>query len=146
MLWRLSDPVIAFADRTLSALHAKVLKRGKHFKSMAPEARHELRIAVKKLRYAMDFLLPVYRDSKATKRFAKALSGLQEQLGRYNDMATTRKIVAGLGDDPAAQSQAAGAVIGWQAQGLAAAEPGLRKAWSDFTDTRPPWKGATTSD
>jgi len=146
VLWRLSDPVIAFADRTLSALHAKVLKRGKHFKSMAPEARHELRIAVKKLRYAMDFLLPVYRDSKTTKRFAKALSRLQEQLGRYNDMATTRKIVAGFGDNPAAHSQAAGAVIGWQAQGLAAAEPGLRKAWSDFAEARPPWKGATTPD
>ena len=145
ILWRLSDPTLGFADRTLSGLHAKVLKRGKHFKSMAPEARHELRITVKKLRYAMDFLLPLYRSDKALKRFVSALAALQDELGRYNDMATTRKIVAGFGDDPAVRSQAAGAVVGWQAQGLAAAEPSLRAAWRAFTEARPPWKGASLS-
>ena len=68
-----------------------------------------------------DFLGPLYRGRKIAKRFTASLADLQEELGRYNDMATTRKIVASFADDPAGRSQAAGAVLGWQAQGLARA-------------------------
>src|SRR5690606_19504342 len=110
------DPTIAFADRTLAGLHAKVLKRGRHFAEMTTEERHELRIALKKFRYAADFLLPLYGSRKQVRRFADALEDLQEELGRYNDMATTRTIMAGFAAEPAGRSPAAGAVIGWQAQ------------------------------
>src|SRR5271166_473245 len=58
-LGELAEPAIAFAQRTLSAQYAKVLKRGRHLKSMNPEQRHRLRLAVKKLRYGTDFLLPL---------------------------------------------------------------------------------------
>lgn len=138
-LGTLGDPAIAFAHRTLAALHAKVLKRGRRFDAMTPEARHRLRIAVKKFRYATDFLMPVCGSRKAAKRFAAELAHLQEELGRYNDMATTRTIVSGLARDPAGRSPAAGAVIGWQANGLAGAEPRLRSAWKAFRKARAPW-------
>jgi triphosphatase len=138
-LGALGEPAIRFADRTLDGLRAKVLKRGRHFKSMTPGERHKLRLAVKKLRYASDFLMPLYGGCKAAKRFVSRLADLQEELGRYNDMATTRDFVARLGEDPAGRSEAAGAVIGWQAQGLASAEPRLRAAWRAFGETRPPW-------
>ncbi len=111
---------------------------------MAPDERHKLRIAVKKLRYASDFLGPLYQGRKIAKRFAGSLDDLQEELGRYNDMATTRKIVASFADDPAGRSQAAGAVLGWQAQGLALAEPRLRSAWRTFGESRPPWREGAT--
>jgi inorganic triphosphatase YgiF len=142
----LGDPVIGFAHRTLAALHAKVLKRGRRFDGMTPEARHKLRIAVKKLRYATDFLLPLYGARKPAKRFAAALAHLQEELGRYNDMATTRTIVDGFSGDAAGRSPAAGAVIGWQANGIALAEPGLRSAWRDFRKTPGPWPDAAGSE
>jgi len=135
----LAAPASAFAAQSLAALHAKVLKRGKHFKDMAPEARHRLRIAVKKLRYASDFLAPMLGDARALRRYLAALAALQSRLGRYNDMATTARIVAELGAEPAAPSEAAGAVVGWQAHGLAAAEPQLRDAWDRFRRVRPPW-------
>lgn len=138
----LGDPAIGFAGRTLAELYLKVLKRGRHFNGMTPEERHRLRIAVKKLRYATDFLLPLYGSRKPAKRFAAELAHLQEELGRYNDMATTRTIVSGFAGDPAGRSPAAGAVIGWQAQALAAAEPGLRSAWKAFRKARPPWPAA----
>ena len=143
-LGALGDPAVAFADHTLARLHAKVMKRGRHFKSMTPEERHQFRIAVKKLRYASDFLMPIYGRGKAVKRFTGHLVALQDELGRYNDMATTRALVASLGDGPAGRSQAAGAVIGWQAQGLASAEPRLRSAWRDFCELRPPWAESAT--
>jgi CHAD domain-containing protein len=109
---------------------------------MAPEARHRLRIAVKKLRYATDFLAPILGESKALKRYLARVATLQDQLGRYNDMATTERLVAGFASHPAGRSQAAGAVIGWQAQGLATAEPQLRDAWRRFRDCDPPWREA----
>lgn len=137
----LGDPAIDFAGRMLAELHAKVLKRGRHFNRMTPEERHRLRIAVKKLRYATDFLMPLYGSRKSAKRFASELGRLQEELGRCNDMATTRSIVSDFAGDPAGRSPAAGAVIGWQAQALAAAEPRLRAAWRAFREVRPPWNG-----
>jgi inorganic triphosphatase YgiF len=141
-LGALGHPAIDFADRTLAELHAKVLKRGRHFNAMPPEERHKLRIAVKKLRYATDFLMPLYGSRKSARRFASELADLQEELGRYNDMATTRTIVAGFAVEPAGRSPAAGAVIGWQAQGLAGAEPRLRSAWRAFREARAPWPDA----
>ena len=44
----------------LSEQHAKVFKRGRRFKSLPPEERHRVRLAIKKLRYVADFLLPLY--------------------------------------------------------------------------------------
>jgi triphosphatase len=106
---------------------------------MKPDERHKLRIAVKKLRYATDFLMPLYGARKPVKRFAAALAHLQEELGRYNDMANTRAIVASFAAEAAGRSPAAGAVIGWQANGLAGAEPRLRSAWRAFRKARAPW-------
>ncbi len=136
----LAAPAAVFARRTLALLHARVLKRGRRFRSMKPEARHVLRIAVKKLRYATDFLGPMLGDGKTFRRYYGALAELQDQLGRYNDMATTERLVAGFASHPAGRSQAAGAVVGWQAQGLASAEPQLREAWRRFRDCDPPWR------
>jgi triphosphatase len=51
----LLEPAPAFAGRVLTRLHGKALKRGAHFRQLRPEARHKLRIALKKLRYATEF-------------------------------------------------------------------------------------------
>ncbi|QEP42678.1 CHAD domain-containing protein [Ectothiorhodospiraceae bacterium BW-2] len=45
---------------------------------------HELRIQCKKLRYLMEFALPFY-DPKAVNQLIKALKGLQDVLGKFND-------------------------------------------------------------
>jgi inorganic triphosphatase YgiF len=45
-LGQLAEPTTNFAHRMLSAQHAKVLKRGKGFKSQTAEERHNLRLAV----------------------------------------------------------------------------------------------------
>src|SRR5262245_53801171 len=95
-LRQLAEPTINFASRILSGQHAKVLKRGRHFKSLTPEERHRLRIAVKKLRYNTDFLLPLYGQRKSVKRFSDRLVGLQDELGSYTVIATTASLLGGL--------------------------------------------------
>jgi triphosphatase len=138
-LGQLAGPATDFARQLLSAQHAKVLKRGRHFKSLEPEERHRLRLAVKKLRYIAEFLLPLSGPRKAAKRFADKLADFQEELGAYNDMAVTAKLLAGLGTASLQGGQAAAAITGWQAHAMVDGEPRLRRAWSDFAKAKAPW-------
>jgi triphosphatase len=138
-LGQLSEPAVNFAHRILSERHAKVLKRGRHFKSLSAEKRHRLRLALKKLRYVADFLLPLYGERKSARRFSTRLADLQEELGISNDMATTASLLAGLGTESAQSSTAVAAITGWQAHAIASAEARLRNAWCDFAKVEPPW-------
>ena len=54
---------------------------------------------MKKLRYVADFLLPLCTDGKAAKPFTTRLSELQDELGAFNDMATTGALLADLVTD-----------------------------------------------
>jgi triphosphatase len=129
--------------RALAKQHDRVLKRGRHFKRLPLEGRHELRLAVKKLRYTADFFLPLLGEDGAARRYARRLSRLQERLGRYNDAGTTRHLMAELALDamPAPAREAVGAVLGWQACRLASAETEVRAAWRDFRAAARPWAG-----
>src|SRR5262249_15628598 len=98
-LSELAGPAIDFAVRALAKQHDRVLKRGRHFRRLPLEARHELRLPVKKLRYTADFFLPLFAEDRGAKRYARRLSRLQERLGRYNDAATTRHLLAELASD-----------------------------------------------
>lgn len=135
----LAEPAFGFAQRILSVHHAKVLKRGRHFSSLTAEKRHRLRLAVKKLRYVSDFLLPLCTDRKLAKQFTSRLADLQEELGAFNDMATTGSLLASLVAVSAEGGAAAAAIAGWQAHAMVGAEERLRDAWRNFAKTRPPW-------
>lgn len=137
-LAQLAEPATNFAQRILSAQHAKMLKRGRRFKSHSTEERHRVRLAAKKLRYVADFLLPLYGERKSAKRFSGKLAELQQQLGIYNDMATTASLLADIGTE-AGSGTAAAAIAGWQAHAMIGVEPRLNKAWSEFVKTKVPW-------
>ena len=141
-LGQLAQPAIDFAATVLQARQAKVQKRGRHFKSLTPERRHRLRLALKKLRYSVDFLLPLYGERKAAKKYARRLAALQQELGAYNDMATTAGLLAELGTDSTDGAIAAAAITGWQAHAMDGVEAPLRKAWRGFVDTAPPWSSS----
>ncbi|MBV9152490.1 MAG: CHAD domain-containing protein, partial [Alphaproteobacteria bacterium] len=102
-------PLPDFAEARLDRLWRKVRGGGREIASLDEEARHRLRIEVKKLRYAVEFLAGLYRSAALTqKRFATALEGMQESLGHLNDIATGRELLARLGladgKDEAAQA------------------------------------------
>jgi len=139
ILGQLAEPTTSFARRMLSAQHAKVLKRGKHFKSQDAEERHRLRLAVKKLRYVVEFLLPLYDLGKPARRYSQKLAELQEELGSFNDMATTAALLSGLGSECLEGQAAQAAIAGWQAHAMVGSERRLRHAWSDFSKTKTPW-------
>ena len=138
-LGQLAEPAVNFARRTLSDQHARLLKRGRHFKSLTAEELHRLRLAAKKLRYVADFLLPLYGDRKSAKRFSRKLANLQEELGFYNDTAITASLLEGLGAESSDSHTAAAAIVGWQAHASVGVKARLRNAWRDFTKIEAPW-------
>ncbi|AWM02053.1 CYTH and CHAD domain-containing protein [Bradyrhizobium amphicarpaeae] len=137
-LGRLAEPAVNFAQRILSEQHAKVLKRGRRFKSLTMDELHRVRLATKRLRYLSEFLLPLFADRKSARKFARRLAGLQEELGAFNDMAVTASLLDGLGAEPDG-AIAAAAIAGWQARASIGVRPALQGTWRDFTAARVPW-------
>ena len=138
-LAQLAEPAINFARNILSSQHTKVLKRGRRFKSLPTEDRHRVRLAAKKLRYVADFLLPLCGHGKSAKRFSRRLADLQQELGIYNDMATTTSLLADVDAGSTGSGMAAAAIAGWQAHAMVGVEARLLKAWSGFTGAKVPW-------
>src|SRR5436305_349687 len=96
---RREEAVEEFAGRELSRRRKRVLKRGAGLAELEPPARHALRIALKKLRYAAEFFAPLYAGQGRTKRrkaFGAALAELQERLGALNDIAVAGEMAEGL--------------------------------------------------
>ncbi|KYG98879.1 CYTH and CHAD domain-containing protein [Bradyrhizobium sp. DOA1] len=137
-LGRLAEPAVDFAQRILSEQYAKLLKRGRRFKSLSVEQLHRVRLATKRLRYLSEFLLPLYEDRKSTKRFSRRLAALQEELGAFNDMAVTASLLDGLDTEPDS-AVAAAAIAGWQAHASIGVQSSLHGTWRDFTAARVPW-------
>jgi CHAD domain-containing protein len=136
----LSQPMPALADKILARLHRKALKRGTHFRQLNIGAQHDLRIDLKKLRYAAEFFLPLYATHAPAKRYVRRLARLQAGLGRARDIATTRMLLDAIRqDDQPALHLAIGAVTGWQARDQMAVAKTLRKRWRRFKATPTFW-------
>lgn len=137
-LGQFAEPAVNFAQRVLSEQYAKVLKRGRRFKSLTIEDLHRLRLATKRLRYLGEFLLPLYEDRKSAKRFSRRLADLQEELGAFNDLAVTASLIGELDTEPGS-AIAAAAIVGWQARASVGVPPSLYGTWREFTRARVPW-------
>ncbi|KMO30507.1 metal-chelation protein CHAD [Methylobacterium variabile] len=141
---RRDGPARAFATEELERRRRQVKKRGRHLAELDPEARHQVRIAAKKLRYGAEFFAALYDGKKAAKRhkaFAAALADLQDHLGDLNDIATAHTLAIDL-----AKGAPEGAVF---AAGLATADTEARterllaeaeKAHEALIDVRPFWR------
>jgi triphosphatase len=136
----LSQPMPALADKILTRPHRKALKRGAHFRQLDTDAQHDLRIDLKKLRYAAEFFLPLYASHAPAKRYVARLAKLQNSLGRARDITSARTLLNAIRqDDQPALHLAIGAVIGWQARDQVAVVKTLRKRWRRFKATPAFW-------
>ena len=137
----LGQPASAFAARALEATVKRVRKRGRGFETLSPDARHELRIALKGLRYAVDFLGPLFRPASAVREYAEKASALQEMLGAANDASVAAELLAKI--DTSRQPDlafAAGLVLGWCGRASLSDEDTLRRAWRKVKKSGPFWQ------
>jgi|GEM_PF-4196795 len=125
------------------ALLEKRLKRvrrlGRDLENRSADERHELRIALKKLRYSLEFLGILYDDRRLSKALAHLVE-LQQILGLLNDVVTAHRLVADL-HNPAA-ARAGGIVVGWNHRDSEQKLRHLVRAWDDFCDLKPFWRRA----
>jgi CHAD domain-containing protein len=89
--------VAEYSARKLSRWHRKLLKKSRRLGDMSTEKLHRLRIATKKLRYAIEFFAPLFsaKHPARQKAMLKYLRKAQEALGSLNDAERARSLTAG---------------------------------------------------
>ncbi len=130
---KLKMPIQKFARRLLGKLRARVLKRGRGLAGLSDEDRHELRIALKNLRYGAEFFGELLGHRKKRKSLADTLSGLQDILGDINDAASFKSFVEvnALALRPGLEMTPS-LTLAWYARQTKAVKKTLQKKWKKF--------------
>ncbi len=131
-------PLGKTAAKLLDKPYQKLISFAQGLEDKDIDARHEVRIFLKKFRYPVDFFRDVYPGA-ATNDFVSALHNLQGQFGHLNDIAQAMELTESLarddGDGPAGDlvQFAAGQVRGWYAREMRDAESRLITGWEAFS-------------
>jgi triphosphatase len=145
-------PVAAAAAEQLRRRWKKILKGGKRLDALDPQRRHRLRIQIKKLRYAAEFLAAAFPRKKSMRRrkaFGKSLERMQDALGELNDIAVHKKLSEQLvnGNDAAASRRggrvkkafAVGRLSGREESRIASVLHDAERAYAAFVKAKPFW-------
>ncbi len=130
-----------FARRRLTKRYKRVQELGAKVTELDAKQRHELRLMLKKLRYAVEFFASLFSESETT-RFLKRVAALQDVLGQMNDAAFSRALVGDImkGDDATAGVRyASGVVEGWHLGHLRDRAAQLKRRWRRLEASPPPW-------
>ena len=82
-----------FARHTLDKLRSRVLKRGKGLSGLTDEARHNLRIALKNLRYGAEFFEGLFDRQRKSQSYISSITALQDVLGAQNDVVSAKQFL-----------------------------------------------------
>jgi CHAD domain-containing protein len=135
----LDEPIQKLARRVLRKRHNAALGLGRDFSGLSAEERHQLRIALKKLRYTADFFRSLY-PKKHAKSYFHVLAQMQNCLGHMNDVVVAEHLLERMTSAYRRQRvfahllAAAGTVIGWHARGASAAAQEAEQNWREFRD------------
>jgi triphosphatase len=137
----LQKPIGKYAGKALQKRWKKASKLGRSIASLKGDRRHKMRKSLKKLRYMVEFLAPLYPDADI-KRFIKLLKRLQDIFGYVNDVSMAAQMSAmpaefdGLGHSSLI---AAGRVLGHHEAKVPEVWRGAAKAWKRMTAQGPFW-------
>jgi triphosphatase len=130
-LSRLTEPAKSFAVANLNRMHGKLAKRGKNLAAFEPHKRHQIRIELKKLRYAADLFAGLF-PSDELREHTRITARLQNQLGIFNDLITAHDMVTKLDTSTSAANFATGVITGWCGRGALQDDEALANAWKKF--------------
>jgi triphosphatase len=137
----LQKPIEKYAGKALQRRWEKASKLGRSIASLKGDKRHEMRKLLKKLRYTVEFLAPLYPDADV-KRFVKQLKKLQDIFGYVNDVsmaAQVSNILAEFGGAGPSSLIAAGCVLGYHEAKVPDVWRGAPKAWRRVRARGPFW-------
>lgn len=138
--WRGADEAggTALARRLLQRQYRRVRKAGRAADRSNDASLHALRIEIKKLRYALEFLSSLY-PRKAVRGFANAAAELQDILGSLNDEAVTLRLLASVDVTDTQLSHGTGIIRGVLHARAQASLDRFETAWRRFSKTDPFW-------
>ncbi|HSO46696.1 MAG TPA: CHAD domain-containing protein [Rhizobiaceae bacterium] len=127
--------------KVLGRLYKRTRKRGRQFARLGDDGRHELRIALKKLRYGTEF----FRENFGRKRrYAKLLAAtgkLQDLLGAHNDHVSAGAFLDNLpGAEAPELAKARRVVIETYKRTDEDSAASLVRAWKKFKRAKPFWR------
>jgi inorganic triphosphatase YgiF len=140
----LSKPLLDLAAKLEARLKRKMHRCGRRIRHRSEEELHDLRKALKKLRYSVEFLAPLHREDQV-KFYLHHCKQLQERLGGINDAATAVTMAERLGAQDASLALVAGAVTDWANQHRMQAVAHLPAAWHEFKDAAFPRISASST-
>jgi len=143
-------PIEIHAGERLTRWRKKIVKKAKTFDRLDAAERHRLRIAVKKFRYATEFVANIFPSKKSTRRRTALLNAakrIQDCLGSLNDIAVHEMLNLGMLDGQAEASPkllrgrafVAGLVSGQEEARIAKLTKGTVAALADFRAVKPFW-------
>ena len=127
------------AGKALRKRRRKTLAAGRSFAELSNDRRHDVRIAVKKLRYACDYFQALW-PGKATAAYLAAMADLQDMLGRLNDATVAARLADEIADGEPEAALGAATLRGWYAHRLRAVDAPMVAAWRKFAATPPFWR------
>jgi inorganic triphosphatase YgiF len=137
---RLTQSARGFAKKALDRLRKRATARGRGLAALPDDQRHELRIALKNLRYAAEFFGGLFAGPQELRTYLRPIARLQDLLGAHNDVACARSFLDHVNAAECAETAfAAGAVLGWFAGGAAVADRDLMQAWKAFKGAETFW-------
>jgi inorganic triphosphatase YgiF len=129
---KLDGTLADFGAQSLERLHGKALKQARGLDWLDAEARHALRIRVKRLRYGCEFFAACFPRA-SVRPYVKSVEALQDILGELNDVAVGRRLLQTL--EPATALVRRELTLR-ERRLIASLEP----AWAAFEKRRPFWK------
>ncbi len=138
---RLARPVSETLAAALSERLAKAAKKARGIDHLGIEQRHDLRKALKTLRYAVEFAAPLWPE-KRVKPFLKRLKALQAVFGDLQDAAMAEALfrdAEGPAGAEVAAARAAGFVVGVRTERARRAWEDAKGLWKAFEGTEPFW-------
>lgn len=148
----LLQPVGAGGGDILAHAYKKLRKKGKGLADMRVADRHEVRIALKKFRYTVDFLQTLYPVEDVAP-FAKALARMQDQFGHLNDVSVAQTMLADLvaakginASERRLLERGAGEVLGWHSRGVHDQEEKFIRDWKALMKTPAFWTPSAGDD
>src|SRR5256885_4610195 len=114
--------------KALEAFHRKVLKTARRIDWQDEEDRHALRIRIRRLRYACEFLAPFFPGTHYA-AYLNRVKALQDLLGELNDIAVARRLLKEMKAEPPKPLQRREAHL------ISALGP----AWAAFEQSRTVW-------
>lgn len=120
--------------------HRKVRRLGDKIRDLGPEELHEMRICIKKLRYAVEFFRDLWPGTR-TKRYLLALEDLQQVLGTMHDITVAAGLVAQITRRSGADAERATMrVQRWAKTGLKREALELPDLWHRLAKRKSPWQ------